>query len=252
MLRGASTREAAPPDDGLAAGPALALHRVRAAYGRIEVLHGVDIAVPRRGIAALLGPNGAGKTTALKVMSGLMAPTSGCRHIAGRHLNHAGAEDLARVGVCHIPEGRSVFPNLSVADNLLVATSAGASRDRLHEVAFGLFPRLKERRSQLAGTLSGGERQMLSLARGLGTDPSVLLVDELSMGLAPRAVSELYETVAALAEHGVAVLVVEQFASIGLRYASHVHVMAHGLVTFSGPTAAATAAIHDAYLGAGP
>src|SRR3546814_6076808 len=110
--------------------------------------------------------------------------------------NRATSAVLARIGVCHIREGRSVFPNLSVADNLTVAASAGASRDRLVEVAFTLFPRLKERRKQLAGTMSGGERQMLALARGLGTDPTVLLIDELSMGLAPLVVAELYEAVA--------------------------------------------------------
>jgi branched-chain amino acid transport system ATP-binding protein len=177
----------------------LSLLDVRAGYGRIEVLHGVDVEVPRGAIAALLGPNGAGKTTTLSVMSGLLAPTSGCRHVHGRHVNHATADELARLGICHVREGRSVFPNLSVADNLTVAASCGTPVERVVEVAFTLFPRLKERRTQLAGTLSGGEKQMLALARGLGTDPAVLLVDELSMGLAPIIVGELYEAVAAIA-----------------------------------------------------
>lgn len=227
----------------------LALHDVRAGYGRIEVLHGIDLAVPRGAVAALLGPNGAGKTTALGVMSGLLEPTSGCRHVQGRHLNGVDADELARIGICHIREGRSVFPNLSVADNLTVAASCGASIDRLSEVAFTLFPRLKDRRRQLAGNLSGGEKQMLALARGLGTDPSVLLVDELSMGLAPIVVAELYETVADIALAGVSVLVVEQFASIGLRYASHVYVMTHGVVAYSGPSDSAGDAVQAAYLG---
>ena len=227
----------------------LALHDVRAGYGRIEVLHGVDVAVPRGAVAALLGPNGAGKTTALGVMSGLIEPTSGCHHVQGRHVNGSGADELARIGICHVREGRSVFPNLSVADNLTVAASCGASLDRLTEVAFSLFPRLKERRRQLAGNLSGGEKQMLALARGLGTDPSVLLVDELSMGLAPIVVEELYRAVAEIALAGVSVLVVEQFAAIGLRYASHVYVMAHGVITFSGSSDRASDAVHAAYLG---
>ena len=227
----------------------LALHQVGAAYGRIEVLHGIDITVPRKGIAALLGPNGAGKTTALSVMSGLLTPTRGCRHVHGRHLNGAEAADLARLGICHIREGRSVFPNLSVADNLTVAVSCGASLARLTEVAFTLFPNLRDRRKQLAGTLSGGEKQMLALARGLGTDPTVLLVDELSMGLAPLIVGELFEAVAHVAETGVAVLVVEQFASVGLRYADEAYVMAHGVVTYGGPAGGADDAIHHAYLG---
>jgi len=227
----------------------LALHDVHAGYGRIEVLHGVDIAVRRGTLSALLGPNGAGKTTALSVMSGLIAPTRGCRHVQGRHVNGADAAALARVGVCHVREGRSVFPNLSVADNLIVAASCGASIDRVTEVAFTLFPRLKERRNQLAGTLSGGERQMLALARGLGTDPSVLLIDELSMGLAPLIVAELYEIVAEIARTGVSVLVVEQFASIGLLHASYAYVMTHGVVTYAGSAADALDAVHSAYMG---
>jgi len=237
-------------DSGTAVAHApLVLRDVRAGYGRIEVLHGVDLAVERGSITALLGPNGAGKTTTLHVMSGLLTPWSGCRHVEGRHVNSAGADELARIGVCHIREGRSVFPNLSVDDNLVVATSTGASLERVQDVAFTLFPRLAERRTQLAGTLSGGEQQMLALARGLGTDPAVLLVDELSMGLAPLIVTELYEAVAAIAQTGVSVLVVEQFATIGLRYASTVYVMAHGTVTYSGPADTAMEAIKAAYLG---
>ncbi len=227
----------------------LSLHDVWAGYGRIQVLHDVDVAVRRGEVTALLGPNGAGKTTALSVMSGLMAPMSGCRHVEGRHLNHARAEDLARIGICHIREGRSVFPNLTVADNLRVAASSGVPHAHLVEVAFSLFPRLQERRSQLAGTLSGGEKQMLALARGLGSDPAVLLIDELSMGLAPMVVGELYESVADIARSGTSVLVVEQFATVGLRYATHAYVMAHGKVTYSGPGDGALDAIHAAYLG---
>jgi branched-chain amino acid transport system ATP-binding protein len=244
-----------PPDTkehGEAGGRAvspLALRDVHAGYGRIEVIHGVTLDVPRGGVATLLGPNGAGKTTTLGIMSGLLTPTSGCRHIEGRHLNHATADELARVGICHVREGRSIFPNLSVADNLVVAASCGAPLARVTEVAFTLFPRLKDRRAQLAGTLSGGEKQMLALARGLGTDPAVLLVDELSMGLAPIVVGQLYEAVAAVADQGVSVLLVEQFAAVGLRYADQAYVMAHGLVTYAGPAGGAEAAIHAAYLG---
>jgi branched-chain amino acid transport system ATP-binding protein len=229
----------------------LSLADVRAGYGRIEVLHGIDLEVRRGSVTALLGPNGAGKTTALGVMSGLLTPTRGCRHVEGRHLNRAGAEELARIGICHLREGRSIFPNLSVVDNLVVAASCGAPLARIQDVAFTLFPRLAERRTQLAGTLSGGEKQMLALARGLGTDPAVLLVDELSMGLAPIVVDRLYESVAQLATAGVSVLVVEQFATIGLRFAEHVYVMAHGRVTYDNPAADALDAVHAAYLGAG-
>jgi branched-chain amino acid transport system ATP-binding protein len=228
----------------------LELLDVRAGYGRIEVLHGVDIAVPRGGVAALLGPNGAGKTTALGVMSGLLRPTRGCRHVHGRHVNRVTADELARIGVCHVREGRSVFPNLSVVDNLQVAASCGASIDRLTEVAFTLFPRLQERRKQLAGTLSGGEKQMLALARGLGTDPSVLLVDELSMGLAPIVVGELYEAVAAVAATGVSVLVVEQFARAVLGVADQAAIVAQGRVHAVGSPVEIEAQLSTAYFGA--
>ena len=229
----------------------LELIDARAGYGRIEVLHGVDIAVRPNTITALLGPNGAGKSTTLGVMSGLLDPRGGCRHVMGRHLNGASADELARIGVCHVREGRSVFPNLTVRDNLLVAESAGTPLARIEALAYEMFPRLSERRNQLAGTMSGGEKQMLALARGLGTEPSVLLVDELSMGLAPLIVEELYEAVTKVAASGVSVVIVEQFATIGLRVADHVYVMAHGTVTFSGPPSQADAAIEAAYMGSG-
>jgi branched-chain amino acid transport system ATP-binding protein len=229
----------------------LALYDVRAGYGRIEVLHGIDLALRPGEVTALLGPNGAGKTTTLSVMSGLITPTSGCRHVRGHHVNGADADELARVGICHVREGRSVFPNMTVTDNLVVAASSGADVGRLQDVAFTLFPRLGERRKQLAGTMSGGEKQMLALACGLGVDPSVLLVDELSMGLAPLVVADLYEAVAKVAQTGVTVLVVEQFATIGLRYSSNVYVMAHGTVSYAGPSEGAIDAVHAAYLGAG-
>ena len=227
----------------------VALHDVRAGYGRIEVLHGVDIAAPRGSLTALLGPNGAGKSTTLGVMSGLLRPTHGCRHVQGRHCNAAEADELARIGVRHVREGRSVYANLTVADNLAVAASSGSDRRHVLEVAFALFPRLKERRHQLAGTLSGGEKQMLALARGLGTDPAVLLIDELSFGLAPLIIDQLYEAVAEVARTGISVLVVEQFASIGLRYAETVFVMTHGKVAYTGSARDALDAVHAAYLG---
>ena len=228
---------------------ALELRNARAGYGRIEILHGISVAVRPGELTALLGPNGAGKTTTLNTMSGLIKPRSGCRHVLGRHVNDATADQLARIGVCHVREGRSVFPNLTVADNLTVATSSGASIDRVRDVAFGVFPVLAQRRNQLAGTLSGGEKQMLALARGLGTDPAVLLIDELSMGLAPIIVGQLYETVGEIVAGGVSVLVVEQFAAVGLRYASYAYVLAHGVVTYAGPSDDADDAVHRAYLG---
>src|SRR3546814_18138289 len=129
-------------------------------------------------------------------MSGLVTPQSGCRHVSGHHVNGADADELARVGVCHVREGRSVFPNMSVADNLVVAASAGADLGRLREVAYTLFPRLVERRNQPAGTLPGGAKQMPELACGLGLDPAVLLVAALSLGPAPPGVGGLYRRTA--------------------------------------------------------
>jgi branched-chain amino acid transport system ATP-binding protein len=159
--------------------PMLELIGVRAAYGRIQVLHGVDLVVPRGSVVALLGPNGGGKTTTLKVASGQLVPTSGCVHLAGRHVNGVAPDALARIGVCTIPEGRGIFPNLTVRENLRMVTFSGAQPKEVEERAFTQFPRLGERRNQVAGTMSGGEQQMLAMARGLAVDPTLLFLDEL-------------------------------------------------------------------------
>lgn len=222
------------PPDGEA--PILELDDVRAAYGDIEVVHGVSLSVPAGGVVALLGPNGAGKTTLLGVASGLLRPSGGTVRMCGHDMTGVSASDLARAGVCTVPEGRGIFPNLTVAENLLMATYTGVDRRELEEVAYTRFPRLGERRNQLVGTMSGGEQQMLAMARALGTNPALLLLDELSMGLAPRIVAQLYEQVAAIAADGVSVLVVEQFARSVLGVAHHAVVMAHGVVSWSGPT----------------
>lgn len=230
--------------------PLLALSGVTAAYGKIEVLHGIDLVVNRGAVVALLGPNGAGKSTTLKVISGQMTPTGGCVHVAGRHVNGVKPEELARIGVCTIPEGRGIFRNLTVRENLRMATYSGAACDQVVDKAFAQFPRLKERAGQQAGTLSGGEQQMLSMARGLVTEPGVLLLDELSMGLAPLIVGELYEIVDGIAETGVSILVVEQFARTVLGVADHAVIMQQGRVSASGSPADIEEALTTAYLGA--
>jgi branched-chain amino acid transport system ATP-binding protein len=238
-----STEETAPT-------PLLELRGVRAAYGRIEVLHGVDLVVPRGTVVALLGPNGGGKTTTLKVISGQLSPTAGCVHLAGRHINGAGSDALARIGVCTIPEGRGVFPNLTVRENLRMVTFAGTTDlDEVEEVAYARFPRLGERRGQLAGTMSGGEQQMLALARGLAVDPALLLLDELSMGLAPLIVEGLYEIVAQVAAEGVSILVVEQFARTVLGVADYAAIMLHGQIVSVGQPADLEDELSAAYLG---
>jgi len=238
----------APPTPN--ARPVLELAGVRAAYGRIEVLHGVDLTVPPASVVALLGPNGAGKTTALKVASGQMPPTQGTVTLAGRVVNGAKPDALARLGVCTIPEGRGVFPNLTVRENLRMATYSGASQQQVEERAFQHFPRLKERRGQLAGTMSGGEQQMLAMARALGTDPALLLLDELSMGLAPLIVEELYGLVREIARQGVSILVVEQFARTVLGVADIAVIMQHGNVTAVGAPDDVEQELSAAYLGA--
>src|SRR5262249_30324705 len=153
-------------------------------------------------IVGLVGPNGAGKSTLLRVIAGQMAPTAGHVHLAGRHVNGVSPPQLARLGVALLPEGKAIFPNLTVAENLRVFTNTGASLERVEEIASTRFPRLTERRSQLAGTLSGGEQQMLAMTRALAADPVLLLLDEMSMGLAPRIVADLYRVVTDLAAGG--------------------------------------------------
>jgi branched-chain amino acid transport system ATP-binding protein len=232
------------------AAPALELRDVRAAYGRIEVLHGVSLVVPPGSVFALLGPNGAGKSTTLKVASGRMVPTSGCVHVAGTHVNGAAPQKLVRAGVCSIPEGRGIFPNLTVRENIRMMTyRGGLSADDVEERAYARFKRLGERRGQLAGTMSGGEQQMLAMARALATDPSLLLLDEISMGLAPLIVAELYELVAQFAAEGISILVVEQFARTALAIADYAAIMLHGRITRVGQPQDVADEISAAYLG---
>jgi branched-chain amino acid transport system ATP-binding protein len=229
--------------------PLLELVGVRAAYSGIEVLHGVDLAVEPGQVVALLGPNGAGKSTTVKVCAGLVRPTSGAVRLVGRDVTGAAAHELARLGVCTIPEGRGIFPNLSVRENLWMATQAGVRHADIEERSYARFPRLGERRAQLAGTLSGGEQQMLSLSRAMATDPALILLDELSMGLAPLVVTQLYEIVAQVAGEGVSILVVEQFARAVLGIADVAAIMVHGEITGVGEPAALESELSAAYLG---
>jgi branched-chain amino acid transport system ATP-binding protein len=236
--------------DPVAAPPALDVFGVRAGYGRVEVLHGVDLVVPRGKVVALMGPNGAGKTTLLNVAAGFIRPTTGCVHVAGLHVNDVAPEVLARAGVCSIPEGRGSFPNLTVADNLRVFThAANQSYNSVQERAFARFPVLGERRHQLAGTLSGGERQMLAMCRAFATDPAVLLVDEISMGLAPLIVKGLYEVLGQLAADGVSILLVEQFAAMALDVADYAAVMRLGRIEAAGRPEDVLDSLSAAYLG---
>jgi branched-chain amino acid transport system ATP-binding protein len=229
--------------------PVLELRDVHAAYGRIDVLHGIDLMVPERSVVALLGPNGAGKTTTLKVASGQLRPKSGCVHVAGKHVNGVPSDALARAGVCSIPEGRGIFPNLTVQENLRLVTYGGGSQRHVEEKTYDRFPKLKQRRTQVAGTMSGGEQQMLALARAVATDPALLTLDEISMGLAPLIVAELYDLVGQIAASGVAILVVEQFAQTALRVADYAAVMAQGKIRTFGQPADIEEELQSAYLG---
>jgi branched-chain amino acid transport system ATP-binding protein len=202
-------------------------------------------------VFALLGPNGAGKTTTLKTVDGRVPVTSGCIHIAGTHVNGASTDDLARAGVCGVPEGRGIFPNLTVAENLHMMTYAapGLTARDVEEKAFARFPILRERRKQVAGTMSGGQQQMLAVARVITTDPSLLLVDELSMGLAPLVVEDLYEVLAQLAADGLSIVIVEQFANTALQIADYGAVMSQGRIVAVGEPGDLRDVLSESYLG---
>jgi branched-chain amino acid transport system ATP-binding protein len=229
--------------------PLLELRGVRAAYGSIEVLHGVDLSVPPGAVVALLGPNGGGKSTTLRVCSGLMPMTAGELVVAGRVINGVTAARLARLGVCSLPEGRGIFPNLTVRENLWLATGTGVDLPTIEETVYARFPILGRRSTQLAGTLSGGEQQMLALSRAISTRPTLLLLDELSMGLAPLIVTQMYETVSELAREGLSILVAEQFARTVLPIAHSAAIMLHGRIVRVGSPSEIEEDLSTHYLG---
>ena len=229
--------------------PALQLEGIWAGYGGINALFDVSLRVGRGEVCALLGPNGAGKSTALKIASGQLRPTAGTVFVGGLPIAGISTDRLVRNGLSIVPEGRGVFPNLTVAENLKMATYVGASYKDIEDTSFQQFPQLAEFRSRLAGTLSGGEQQMLAIARALAVKPSILLIDELSMGLAPRIVEELYGVIAQIAREGLTILVIEQFAHEVLQIADNAAILVNGQITYHGPPAAVTEIIGSAYLG---
>ena len=211
----------------------LSLRDVRVAYGAVEVLHGIDLDVPTGSLTALLGPNGAGKTTLLSAVAGLLPLRAGQIRWGDRDVAGTPADDLARSGMLLIPERRGIFATLSVRDNLEVFAGRGADVT----AAFDAFPVLGQRLHQLAGSLSGGEQQMLAMSRALLTQPKLLLLDEISLGLAPRVTRQLFDVVAELAAAGVTVVLVEQYLSDALRLADLVYVLSRGEVAFAGEPA---------------
>jgi branched-chain amino acid transport system ATP-binding protein len=211
----------------------LALRDVRAGYGAVEVLHGINLEVPHGALTALLGPNGAGKTTLLSAVAGLIPTRAGEVVWDGASINDLAPHQRAQAGMLLVPERRGVFPDLSVRDNLEVFA---ASR-RGWEVALDTFPILRERLDQRAGLMSGGEQQMLAMSRALLRQPKLLLLDEISLGLAPRVTRQLFGVVADLARRGTTVVLVEQHLSDALRMADVVYVLSRGEVVFAGEPA---------------
>jgi branched-chain amino acid transport system ATP-binding protein len=234
--------------------PLLEIGDLVTAYGKIEALRGVTLAVAQGSITCLLGPNGAGKTTLMMTTSGILRPRRGSIRFAGEEIGGRAPHDIVARGVALVPENRLVFPHMTVAENL----AAGAyQRNDKAEIAadverlYGRFPRLKERSAQEAGTLSGGEQQMLAVARALMSRPKLLLMDEPSLGLAPLIVEEIFSIVTELNRDGTTIFLVEQNAHLALKVAHHFYLMEQGRVTFSGSPGALAEdeVIRRAYLG---
>ena len=231
----------------------LSIENLRAGYGAVEVLRGVDIRISHGELIALLGSNGAGKTTLNAVMSGLVLPRSGRVVFDGEDLTGAHYRRIVQAGLIQVPEGRKVFPNLTVLENLELGAFTRA-RSRLSENidrVFVTFPRLRERKAQLAGTMSGGEQQMLAIGRGLMAEPKLLILDEPSLGLSPLLVEELFTLIAKLRADGLAILLVEQNVGQSLDIADRAYVMENGSIRFSGTSSEllASDALRQAYLG---
>ncbi|MDQ6683588.1 MAG: ABC transporter ATP-binding protein [Pseudomonadota bacterium] len=231
-----------------------------AGYGKVQVLHGITIEVPKGQVVTLIGSNGAGKTTTMRAVSGMIAPSAGTVTLNGERIDGLESYAIAKRGLAHSPEGRRVFATMTVEDNLTLGAFPRLTGSRPRgdvrgdvERALDLFPRLKERRTQLAGTLSGGEQQMLAMARATMLNPDVVLLDEPSMGLAPILVAEVFRIIARLKSEGVTMLLVEQFASAALAVADYGYVLENGRVSVHGPAAQLRddPKVQAAYLGGG-
>ena len=219
----------------------LSIQNLEAGYGKVKVLHGISMEVPKGKVVTLIGSNGAGKTTAMRAISGMIRPTGGAITLDGKPIDGLESHRIACLGIAHSPEGRRVFATMTVADNLTLGAFPRLTRKRPRgdvpadlERALDLFPRLKERRLQLAGTLSGGEQQMLAMARAIMLAPEVVLLDEPSMGLAPILVDEVFRIVARLKGEGVTMLLVEQFAAAALAVADYGYVLENGRIATHG------------------
>lgn len=232
---------------------------LKAGYGSVPVLFGVDLEVGDGEVVALLGNNGAGKTTTLRALSGVIAPTAGHVSFEGRELAGLSANRISRRGLMHIPEGRGIFPSLQVGETLRLAARIagvdGPEAGRRIDEVYTAFPNLSRRRRTAAGMLSGGEQQMLALSRALISRPRLLMIDEMSQGLAPAIIDTLLPIVAGLAEQGTAVLLVEQFVARALTVANRAYVLEHGVITYAGPAdslAGDAEFVRGSYLGEAP
>jgi branched-chain amino acid transport system ATP-binding protein len=234
--------------------PILEVENLEAFYGRTQALHGVSFSLEPGGITTMLGANGAGKTTTLRSISG-MVRISGTIRFAGGRIDGKATEDIVGLGIAHVPQGRGTFMDLTVEENLKVGMYARKDKTNVaedFERVFGYFPRLRERRSQVAGTLSGGEQQMLAVSRALMLQPRLMLLDEPSLGLAPLVVQEIFRILRTVnKESGVSILLVEQNAKLALDLADHVFLLETGKVVMSGPSAVLTQddSIRRSYLG---
>jgi len=238
---------------GQQSSPLLDVQALHSGYGRVEVLRGVSLAVRPGEIVALLGSNGAGKSTLNNTVCGVVPATAGRVLFDGADLTRARTRDIVRAGLIQVPEGRRVFPNLTVRENLELGSFARARERRAAnlERVFRTFPRLAERSTQLAGTMSGGEQQMLAIGRGLMAEPRLLILDEPSLGLSPLLVEEMFALIARLHAEGLAVLLVEQNVGQSLDIAHRAYVLENGTLRFEGTPAAllASAELKRAYLG---
>jgi len=227
----------------------LTLRNIDAGYGDIPVLRDVEITVPDNAVVALLGPNGAGKSTTMKVAAGALHPTAGKIGLDGVDITAEADYRRARRGLRYVPEGRSIFPGMTVRENLLLFDEAGEG-DTALEKAAAVFPVLGQRRDQLAGSLSGGEQQMLALARCHIARARTIIVDEVSLGLAPKVVDEIYAFMSDIARNGVSLLIVEQYVDRALDLADYVYLMDRGRISFAGePREISAEAIYESYVG---
>jgi len=232
----------------------LRVEALEVAYGKIQALWGISVEIPEGEIVAVVGANGAGKTTMLKTLSGLLRPMAGRIALDDRRIDLLSPAEIVRLGVVHVPEGRKLFPEMTVLDNLLVGGYPAGARSRRPqrlEHVFTVFPRLAERRRQLAGTLSGGEQQMVAIGRGLMAGPRILMLDEPSLGLAPIMVQEMFGVIAEINRTGVTVLLVEQNTEHALALAHRGFVLESGRVALSGTgrELLASPQVREAYLG---